>query len=184
MGPPGSGGGAMMRPRPRRTTGPGTGPRTDSVATRKEQIRADLTAAMKARDELTTGTLRMALGAITNAEVAGKEQVELSDDEVLDVLRREIKRRKEAATVYADAGREDRAERERAEAAVLEVYLPAAMDDDALGAIVAEEVATASAAGHEGGRAMGVVINAVKLRVGNAADGSRIAAAVKDAINS
>ena len=64
MGPPGSGGGAMMRPRPRRTTGPGTGPRTDSVATRKEQIRADLTAAMKARDELTTGTLRMALGAL------------------------------------------------------------------------------------------------------------------------
>ena len=152
------------------------------MAERKAQIRTDLTAAMKARDELVTATLRMALGAIMNAEVAGKEQVELTDDEVLDVLRREIKRRKEAAGVYADAGREDRADKELAEAAVLEVYLPAAIGDDELQVIVAEEVADAQAAGLSGGKAMGVVIKAVRTRVGNAADGGRVSAAVKGAL--
>lgn len=134
---------------------------------------------MKARDGVVTATLRMVLAAVTTAEVAGDVAVELSDDEVLAVLGAEAKKRSEAAEVYAQAGRAESAARELAELAVIERYLPAAMSDAELEAIVAEEVAAAAAAGAEGGRAMGVVIKAVRERAGAAADGGRIAAAVK-----
>lgn len=152
------------------------------MAQLEDTLRRDLTAAMKRRDELVTATLRMAIAAVQNASVAGKEQVELDDGAVVDVLRREIKRRRDAAGIYEDAGRTDRGARERAEAAVLEGYLPAAMDADALAAVVAEEVATARAAGLEGGKAMGAVIKAVRSRVGDGADGGTVAAAVKAAL--
>lgn len=151
--------------------------------TLKETIKADLTTAMKARDEMTTSTLRMVLSAITNAEVAGDQAVTLDDNQTIAVLQSEAKKRAEAAQIYADAGRAEAATKEKAELAVIERYLPAAMSDDELNAIIAEEVAKAKAAGAEGGKAMGAVVKAVRERAGNSSDGSRIAAAVKAAIN-
>lgn len=145
----------------------------------KEQLQADLTAAMKARDEVTTSTIRMLRSAITNAEVAGDTAVELTDDQVIAVLQSEAKKRVESAEVYEQNGRADSAAKERAELAVIERYLPAAMSDGELEAIVDEEIATAAANGAEGGRAMGAVIKAVRERAGASADGGRIAALVK-----
>jgi uncharacterized protein len=151
-------------------------------ATIKTRLQADLTASMKARDELTTSTIRMLRAAITNAEVAGAQAIELTDDQIIAVLQSEAKKRSEAAEIYAQAGREDSAAKERAELAVIERYLPAAMPDEELQAIVTEEVAAAAAAGADGQRAMGQVIKAVRERVGTAADGSRIAAMVKSSL--
>src|ERR1700675_3230963 len=108
----------------------------------KDTLQADLTNAMRARDEVRVATLRMALSAITKAEVAGKEQVTLSDRDVVGVLRSEMKKRHEAADMYDSGGRADRATRERAEAEVLTRYLPPEMDDAALATVVSEEVAT------------------------------------------
>lgn len=151
--------------------------------TLKDTIKADLTAAMKARDEMTTSTLRMVLAAITNAEVAGDQAVTLDDNQTIGVLQSEAKKRAEAAQIYADAGRSEAAAKERSELAVIERYLPAAISDQELDAIITEEVAKAKAAGAEGGKAMGVVVKAVRERAGSGADGSRIAAAVKAALN-
>jgi uncharacterized protein YqeY len=148
----------------------------------KTLLQADLTASMKARDELTTSTLRMLRAAITNAEVAGAEAIELTEEQSIAVLRSEAKKRSEAAEIYEQAGRAETAAKERAELVVIERYLPAAMDDDELQAIVAAEVANATANGAEGQRAMGQVIKAVRERAGSAADGSRIAAMVKAAL--
>ena len=148
----------------------------------KEQLQADLTDAMRARDDVKVATLRMALAAVTKAEVAGKEQVTLSDADVMAVLRSEMKKRHEAAEMYERGGRSDRAERERAEAAVLAAYMPPEMDDAALAAIVKEAVAAVEASGTTGGKAMGVAVKAVRERVGDGADGARIAAAVKSAL--
>lgn len=148
----------------------------------KDTIKADLTTAMKSRDEMATSTLRMVLSAITNAEVAGDEAVTLDDNQVTAVLQAEAKKRSEAAQIYADAGRTESATKEKAELAIIERYLPAAMSDDELNAIIAEEVAKAKAAGAEGGKAMGAVVKAVRERAGSGADGSRIAGAVKAAL--
>jgi uncharacterized protein YqeY len=144
-----------------------------------DRLQSDLTAAMKRRDETVVGTLRMVRAAVMNAAVAGSAAVELDDEQVMAVLRSEAKKRVEAAEIYTTAGRQELAAQERSELAVIEAYLPAAMDDDALSAIVAEEVAVAAAAGQTGGRAMGVVVKAVRARVGDAAEGGRIAALVK-----
>lgn len=152
------------------------------MATLKEQLQHDLTEAMRARDERTTSTLRMVLTALTTAEVAGDSAVVLSDAQVVGVLRSEAKKRTEAAEIYDGAGRAEKAALERAELAVIERYLPAALDDATLGAVVAEEVAAAAAAGATGPKAMGTVVKAVKARLGDQADGSRIAAAVKAAL--
>ncbi|NNE11670.1 MAG: GatB/YqeY domain-containing protein [Ilumatobacter sp.] len=143
------------------------------------RLQTDLTAAMKARDEVATSTIRMVRAAVMNASVAGDTAVELDDVQVLAVLRSEAKKRSESALVYEENGREEAAAKERAELAVIERYLPAAMSDDALAAIVDEEVTAAAANGAEGGKAMGMVIKAVRERAGDAADGSRIAALVK-----
>jgi uncharacterized protein len=151
-------------------------------ATIKTRLQTDLTASMKARDELTTSTIRMLRAAITNAEVAGAQAIELTDDQMIAVLQSEAKKRSEAAEVYAQAGRDDSAAKERAELAVIERYLPAVMPDEELQAIVTEEVAAAAAAGADGPSAMGQVIKAVRERVGPAADGSRIAAMVKSSL--
>ena len=135
---------------------------------------------MKARDQVRTSTLRLALTAITAAETSGASRGEMDDAAVLAVLRSEVKRRNEAAEIYAGAGRSEQADAERAEAAILGAYLPAQLDDDALAAIVAEEVAAAGAAGDP--KAKGKVIGAVRKRVGDQADGGRIAAAVDAAL--
>ncbi len=148
----------------------------------KDQLRSDLTAAMRDRDEVTVAALRLALAAITKLEVAGKEPVELTDDQVVDVLRSEGKKRAEAAELYEKGNRTELADRERTQAAVLDRYLPAEMDDAQLEAIVAEEVEAARGSGAEGGKAMGQVIKAVRARVGADANGSRVAAAVKSAL--
>ncbi len=149
---------------------------TESVKTR---LQADLTAAMKARDEVALSTIRMLRAAVMNAEVAGDAAVELSDDETIAVLRSEAKKRAESAAVYEENDRPESAAKERAELAIIERYLPAAMSDDDLAVIVDEEVAAAAANGAEGGKAMGMVIKAVRDRAGASADGSRIAALVK-----
>ena len=148
----------------------------------KGRLQADLTTAMKARDEVVVSTIRMLRSAITNAEVAGSEAVELDEPQVEAVLRAEAKKRAEAAEVYEQAGRADSAAKERAELAVIEGYLPAAIGDDELQAIVSEEVARAAAAGNTGPKAMGQVIKAVRERAGASADGGKIAAMVKTQI--
>lgn len=152
------------------------------MTTLKDQIKADLTEAMKRRDDTARETLRMVLSAISNAEVAGDEAVVLSDEQVIGVLRGEAKKRAESAQIYADAGRAESAAKERAELAVIERYLPAAMSDDALAAVVAEEVAKAAASGATGGKAMGLVVKAVRERVGASVDGGKVAALVKSAL--
>ncbi len=145
----------------------------------KTTLQADLTVAMKARDEVTTSTIRMLRAAITNAEVAGDAAVVLTDEQVIAVLQSEAKKRAEAAEVYEQAGRAESAAKERAELAAIERYLPAAMSDDELTAIVDDAVAAAADAGAGGPKAMGQVIKAVRERAGAAADGGRIAAMVK-----
>ena len=148
----------------------------------KDDTQAAITAAQKGQDALRLSTLRLMLAAIMNAEVAGKEKIELTNDQIIDVLRSESKKRAESAEIYEQNGRAESAQKERAEAAIIAEFLPAAMDDSALNTIVAEEVANAKAAGADGPKAMGVVVKAVRERVGQGADGSRIAAAVKSAL--
>ncbi len=155
------------------------GPMTDSVL--KTQLRSDLTAAIKDRDQLRSGTLRMALTAITNEEVAGKSSRELTDADVITVLTKEAKKRREAATAYDDANRPDLADKERAELEVLSTYLPAQLDDAELTAIVAEAVNASGASGPQG---MGAVMKLVQPKVAGRADGGRIAAEVKKQLTS
>lgn len=145
----------------------------------KQQLRTDLETAIRGRDELTKATLRMVLTAVQVAEVAGTSARELSDDEVIAVLRSEGKKRREAAEAFAGAGRTESAERERAEEGVIAAYLPAQLDDAALQALVAEEVAAAAADGKAGMAAMGAVMGKVKPRVGTLAEGGRVAAEVR-----
>jgi uncharacterized protein len=142
----------------------------------KDRLRSDLTAAMKARDEVTVRTLRMALTSVTKEEVAGSSARELSDDEVLAVLTREAKRRREAADAFAAAGREGQAAAERAEGAVLDAYLPAQLTDAELGELVATAIEETGASGP---RAMGQVMKAVTPQVAGRAEGARVAAEVR-----
>lgn len=142
----------------------------------KERLRADLTDAMRARDQVRLRTLRMALTAITNAEVAGSATRELSDDDVLKVLAREAKKRREAADAFAAAGRAEQAEAERAEGEVLAGYLPTQLSDEELAGLVTAAVAETGAAGLPG---MGKVMKAVTPRVAGRADGARVAAEVR-----
>jgi uncharacterized protein len=148
----------------------------DPMAALKDQLRTDLTAAMKARDDVRTRTLRMALTAVSNAEVAGATSRELSDDEVLKVLTREAKRRREAAEAFATAGRTEQAAAERAEGEVLDGYLPAQLSDDEIAAIVTAGIEQSGAAGMG---AMGQVMKAVTPRIAGRADGARVAAEVR-----
>ena len=142
----------------------------------KEQLRADLTTAMKSRDELRTATLRMVLAAVSAEEVAGKEARELSDDEVQAVLRREAKKRREAAEAFAAAGRSEQADRERAEGGVVAAYLPAQLEDADLAALVADVITRTGASGM---RDMGRVMGAVQGAVAGRAEGGRVAAEVR-----
>ncbi|HEY0126775.1 MAG TPA: GatB/YqeY domain-containing protein [Blastococcus sp.] len=146
------------------------------MADLKNRLREDLTTAMKSRDELRTATLRMVLSAVSAEEVAGKEARQLSDDEVMAVLRREAKTRREAAEAFAGAGRAEQAAREEAEGGVLAGYLPAQLDDTDLAAIVADVVTRTGAAGM---RDMGKVMGAVQGAVAGRAEGGRVAAEVR-----
>ncbi|MEO5851754.1 MAG: GatB/YqeY domain-containing protein [Nocardioides sp.] len=144
----------------------------------KDRLRSDLTTAIKSRDEIRSSTLRMVLTAITNAEVAGKEARVLSDDDIVGVLSSEAKKRREAATAFADGGRAEMATKEEAEAAVIADYLPEPLTDDEVAAIVTVAVAQTGAAG-EGMRAMGKVMGVVQPQVKGRADGSSVAAEVR-----
>lgn len=151
------------------------------MTTLKEQLRTDLTTAMKARDELVKSTLRMALTAVGVAEVAGTEARELTDDEVLGVLASEAKKRVDAADAFAAAGRTELAEKELAERAVLTRYLPTQLTDDELVEIARQAVAdTAAELGEQPGpRQMGQVMKKATAAVAKRAEGGRVAAAVK-----
>ncbi len=151
------------------------------MPTIKDQLRADLTTAMKTRDETRTRTLRMTLTSISNEEVSGSVAHELTDDEVIKILTRESKRRREAAAAFADAGREEQAAAERAEEQVLAGYLPAQLDDDELGTMVAAVIAETGAAGPAG---IGQVMKVLTPRVAGRADGSRVAAVVRSQLGS
>ncbi|ASY33617.1 MULTISPECIES: GatB/YqeY domain-containing protein [unclassified Streptomyces] len=152
------------------------------MTTLKSTLRDDLQTAIKARDELRSATLRLTLTAISKEEVSGTKARELSDEEVLQVLAKEAKKRREAADAFAQAGRTEQAEREQAEGEVLAHYLPRQLDDAELDRVVAEAVAEARAAGAEGPKAMGQVMKIVGPKVKGLAEGGRVAAAVKKAL--
>jgi len=146
------------------------------MPTLKDQLRADLTTAMKARDDTRTRTLRMALTAISTEEVSGSAAHDLTDEQIIKILTREAKRRREAATAFAEAGRADQAAAEEAEEEVLTGYLPTQLDDTELAALVAAAIAETGASGPAG---IGPVMKVVTPRVAGRADGSRVAAMVR-----
>jgi uncharacterized protein len=144
----------------------------------KDRLRTDLVTSIKARDELRSSTIRMVLSAITNAEVAGKEARELTDNDVIGVLSTEAKKRREASAAFAEAGRTELSEKETAEAAVIAGYLPEQLGEDEIAQIVTEAIAQTGAAG-EGMRAMGKVMGVVSPQVKGRADGGAVAAEVR-----
>jgi len=147
----------------------------------KEQLQANLTAAIKSRDEVTSATLRMVLAAITTEEVSGKQARELTDEDVVTVLSREAKKRREASDAYIDADRPELAEREQAELAVLVTYLPEQLDEAEILEIVNEAVAQVDVTGPA---AIGAVMKIVQPQVKGRADGGQVAALVKAALQS
>jgi uncharacterized protein len=146
------------------------------VSELKDRLQSDLTTAIRGRDEVTTATLRMALAAITTEEVAGANARELSDDEVLKVLARESKKRREAADAFGSAGRGELAERERAEGSVLERYLPAQLSDAEVGELVAAAIAETGAGGMQ---QMGAVMRVAQQKAAGRADGKRLSTEVR-----
>jgi uncharacterized protein YqeY len=148
------------------------------VSDLKDRLRADLTTAIKARDALASSTIRMVLSAITNAEVAGKEQRELSDDDVVGVLSTEAKKRREAAEAFEAAGRTESAAKERAESEVIAGYLPAQLGDAEISDLVTATIASLGV-GDEGMRAMGRVMGALQPQTKGRADGGAVAAEVR-----
>jgi uncharacterized protein YqeY len=146
------------------------------MGTLKDRLETDLRTAMKARDELVTSTLRMALAAVRNAEVAGKQARALSDEEVRAVITAEAKKRREAATAFGDAGRADQSDRERAEEGVLTGYLPAQLSDEELVRVVTEALSGVEA---NGKGAMGPAMKAAQAAVAGRAEGGRVAAEVR-----
>ena len=151
----------------------------DPTASLKDRLQSDLTEAIRSRNELRAATLRMALTAVKSEEVSGDVARTLSDAEVVTVLGREAKKRREAATAFADAGRTQQAAREQDELGVLESYLPAQLPDAELEAIVAAAVAEVTASGASGMAVMGKVMKLVQPQVAGRAEGGRVAAEVK-----
>ena len=146
------------------------------MSTLKARLEADLRHAMKSRDELVTSTLRMAIAAVRTAEVAGKQARELSDDEVLGVLTKEAKKRREAATAFRDAGRIESADKEMAEEEIITRYLPAQLTDEEISAIVAEAL---QAGGYTTPSQMGPAMKAAQSAIAGRAEGGRVAAEVR-----
>jgi len=142
----------------------------------KDRLRSDLTDAIRSRDQLRADTLRMVLTSVTTEEVAGTEARQLSDDEVLKVVAKEAKKRREASSAYTGAGRAELAAREDAELSVVEEYLPVQLGDEEIEALVAEAVAETGATGMP---QLGLVMKTVQPRVAGRADGGRVAAIVR-----
>ena len=143
-------------------------------------MQKNLTEAIRGRDEITSGTIRMVLTAITNEEVAGKEARVLSDEEVITVLSREAKKRREAAEAFENAGRADKSALEKSEGEVIAKYLPAQLSESDIAAIIAEAIASTGA---QGPGDMGKVMGAVKPKIAGKADGGLVSALVKAALN-
>ena len=150
----------------------------EPVSTLKERLRSDLTNAIKDRDKVRSGTIRMVLTAITEAEVAGSKAIELSDQQVLDVVIREAKKRREAEEAYANAGRTELANKEHAESEVLADYLPPQLTPSEISAIVTNAIASTGAA-ELGMRGMGKVMAQLTPQTKGRADGSLVAAEVR-----
>jgi hypothetical protein len=150
----------------------------------KEALKSDLNNAMRNRESTVVGTLRMVLAAITNEEVAGKQARELSDQDVITVLNREAKKRREASTAYVQANRPELAQKEDDELAVIAQYLPQELTESELTAIVNGAVAAAAEAGQSGPSAMGAVMKIIQPQVAGRADGAKVAALVKDLLTS
>ncbi len=146
----------------------------------KEQLKKDLTEAIRGRDEITSGTIRMVLTAITNEEVAGKEARVLSDEEVITVLSREGKKRREAAEAFENAGRADKSALEKSEGEVIAKYLPAQLSEADIATIIADAI---TSTGAQGPGDMGKVMGAVKPKIAGKADGGLVSALVKAALN-
>jgi uncharacterized protein YqeY len=145
----------------------------------KEQLQSDLTEAIRSRNEIVSGTIRMVLTSIRNEEVSGKEERTLADAEIITVLTREGKKRREAADAFADAGRADKAELEKAEGEVIAKYLPAQMSEDDVKKLVAAAIAQSGAAGPGD---MGKVMGILKPQVAGKADGGLVSGLVKAAL--
>ena len=145
----------------------------------KEKLQGDLNVAMKARDEVSSATIRMLLTAITNEEVAGKEKKELSDQEVITVLSREAKKRREAAEAFEAAGRADKAAAEKAEGEVISKYLPEQLSEADIQNLISEAIAATGAAGPQD---MGKVMGAIKGKIAGKADGALVSGLVKAAL--
>ncbi|GGL36917.1 hypothetical protein GCM10014719_42660 [Planomonospora parontospora subsp. antibiotica] len=148
----------------------------DRMSALKDKLKADLTASMKSRDEIRTRTIRMALAAVNVEEVSGRTSRELTDDEIVKVLTKEAKKRREAAEAFGGAGRTEQAKAEMDEQAILEEYLPAQLSDSELAALVEEAVAESGAAGPQ---AMGQVMKVLNPKVAGRAEGGRVAQAVR-----
>ena len=145
----------------------------------KETLQANLTEAIRSRDEIVSGTIRMVLTAITNEEVSGKEARVLTDAEIITVLSREAKKRREAAEEFAKAGRTDKAAEEKAEGVVIAKYLPAQLSEDDIKQLIAAAVASTGASGPAD---MGKVMGAIKPQIAGKADGSLVSSLVKAAL--
>ena len=145
----------------------------------KESLRSDLTEAIRSRDEITSSTIRMVLTAITNEEVAGKEARVLSDDEIITVLSREAKKRREASEAFENAGRADKAALEKSEGEVIARYLPAQLSVDDIKKMISDAIASTGAAGPAD---MGKVMGAVKPLIAGKADGSIVSTLVREAL--
>jgi uncharacterized protein YqeY len=145
----------------------------------KETLKSDLTEAIRSSNKVVSGTIRMVLTAITNEEVSGKEARVLSDEEIITVLSREAKKRREAAEEFAKAGRTDRAADEKAEGEVIAKYLPAQLSEDDIKKLIADAVASTGAAGPAD---MGKVMGAIKPKIAGKADGALVSSLVKAAL--
>jgi uncharacterized protein YqeY len=150
------------------------------MANLKEQLKNDLTQAIKSSNQVVSGTLRMALTAITNQEVSGKEAKQLSDAEVLSVLTKEAKKRQESVEAYLQANRKDLADKESAELVVLEKYLPAALTESEVDEIISKAITQASAQGATGMKAMGIVMKIIQPQTAGRFDGTLLANKVKE----
>ena len=146
----------------------------------KERLKSDLTEAIRARDEVRAGTIRMALTSITNEEVAGKEARTLTDAEIITVLSREAKKRREAAEAYDSAGSKERGDRERAEGLVIAEYLPSQLSESELQEMIKAAIVETGASGPSG---MGQVMKILSPKIAGRADGSKVSAAVKAALS-
>ena len=145
----------------------------------KDSLKHDLTEAMRSRDELVLSTIRLCLSAITNEEVSGKEARVLDEAEVIQVLSREAKKRRESAQAFADANRPDRAERENAEGEVIARYLPTPLSDAELASLITEAIKESGAAGPAG---MGLVMKLLSPKIAGRADGAAVSSAVRAAL--